>query len=101
MPVYAVDDQFPVRSRRKSVFLIERFMRLRTEEAIAARWHMGGCDESVNGRQLRTRARVREVNPLAVKLHLSDLGSDLSARKPRRMSMKTKRNFPSRPITRA
>ena len=49
VPVYAVDDQFPYGHGEKSVFLIERFMRLRTEEAIAVRWHMGGFDESVKG----------------------------------------------------
>ena len=30
----------------KSVFLIERFMRLKLEEAMAIRWHMGGFDDN-------------------------------------------------------
>ena len=55
VPVYAVDDQFPYGHGEKSVFLIERFMRLRTEEAIAVRWHMGGFDESVKGGSFATR----------------------------------------------
>ena len=33
----------------KSVYLIERFMRLKTDEAIAIRWHMGGFDDAVRG----------------------------------------------------
>ncbi|MEG1869868.1 MAG: hydrolase, partial [Oscillospiraceae bacterium] len=43
-PFYAVDDQFPYGHGEKSVFLIERFMRLKTSEAAAIRWHMGGFD---------------------------------------------------------
>ena len=49
VPVYAVDDQFPYGHGEKSVFLIERFMRLRTEEAIAERWHWGGVVEGGGG----------------------------------------------------
>ena len=72
VPVYAVDDQFPYGHGEKSVFLIERFMRLRTEEAIAVRWQMGGFDESVKGGSFAL-AHAFEKYPLAVKLHLSDL----------------------------
>ena len=72
VPVYAIDDQFPYGHGEKSVFLIERFMRLRTEEAIAVRWHMGGFDESVKGGSFAL-AHAFEKYPLAVKLHLSDL----------------------------
>ena len=42
VPYYTVEDQFPYGHGEKSVFLIERFMRLKTEEAVAIRWHMGG-----------------------------------------------------------
>ena len=65
VPVYAVDDQFPYGHGEKSVFLIERFMRLRTEEAIAVRWHMGGFDESVKGGSFAL-AHAFEKYPLAV-----------------------------------
>ena len=70
--VYTVDDQFPYGHGEKSVYLIERFMRLRTEEAMAVRWHMGGFDESVKGGSFAL-AHAFEKYPLAVKLHLSDL----------------------------
>ena len=49
VPVYAIDEQFPYGHGEKSVYLIERFMRLKTEEAMAIRWHMGGFDDSVRG----------------------------------------------------
>ena len=48
-PFYSVDDAFPYGHGEKSVYLIERFMRLKPAEAIAIRWHMGGFDESVKG----------------------------------------------------
>ena len=56
VPYYTVEDQFPYGHGEKSVFLIERFMRLKTEEAVAIRWHMGG-----------------DRYPLAIKLHIADL----------------------------
>ena len=31
------------------LFLIERFMKLKVEEAVAIRWHMGGFDDAVRG----------------------------------------------------
>ena len=42
VPVYVVNDRFPYGHGEKSVFLIERFMKLKNEEAVAIRWHMGG-----------------------------------------------------------
>lgn len=72
VPVYTVDDQFPYGHGEKSVYLIERFMRLKTEEAMAVRWHMGGFDDSVRGGSFAL-AHAFEKYPLAVKLHLSDL----------------------------
>lgn len=72
VPYYSVEDQFPYGHGEKSVYLIERFMRLKTEEAVAIRWHMGGFDESVRGGSF-SLANAFEKYPLAVKLHLSDL----------------------------
>ena len=72
VPYYSIEDQFPYGHGEKSVYLIERFLRLKPFEAIAIRWHMGGFDDN---------ARVGGYNvsntftryPLAVKLHLADL----------------------------
>ena len=41
VPSYSVEDLFPYGHGEKSVFLIERFMKLKVEEAVAIRWHMG------------------------------------------------------------
>ena len=48
-PFYSVDDLFPYGHGEKSVFLIERFMKLKVEEAVAIRWHMGGFDDAARG----------------------------------------------------
>ena len=47
-------------------------MRLRTAEAVAIRWHMGGFDDAVKGGNFSI-SQAFEKYPLAVKLHLSDL----------------------------
>ncbi|MDO4270818.1 MAG: hydrolase [Eubacteriales bacterium] len=72
VPVYAIDDKFPYGHGEKSVFLIERFLRLKNEEAVAIRWHMGGFDDAAKAGSFAI-AHAFEKYPLAVKLHLSDL----------------------------
>ncbi len=71
---YSVDDAFPYGHGEKSVYLIERFMRLRPPEAMAIRWHMGGFDEAVKGGSF-SMSLAYEKFPIAVKLHLADLES--------------------------
>lgn len=73
-PFFSVDDIFPYGHGEKSVFLVERFIRLKPVEAIAIRWHMGGFDDSVRGGGY-TMSNAYEKYPLAVKLHLADLES--------------------------
>lgn len=70
-PYYSIEDSFPYGHGEKSVFLIERFMRLKIEEAMAIRWHMGGFDDN-SGFSI---SLAYERYPLAVKLHLADLES--------------------------
>lgn len=73
-PYYSVDDVFPYGHGEKSVFLIERFMRLKTSEAMAIRWHMGGFDDSARSGSFSI-SLAYEKYPIAVKLHLADLES--------------------------
>lgn len=72
VPYYSIDDQFPYGHGEKSVYLIERFFHLRSDEAMAIRWHMGGFDESVKGGSF-AQAKAYEKYPLAVKLHMADI----------------------------
>ena len=73
-PYFAVEDQFPYGHGEKSVFLIERIMRLKIEEAMAIRWHMGGFDDNARAGGYGV-SNAFDQYPLAVKLHLSDLES--------------------------
>ena len=70
-PFYTIEDKFPFGHGEKSVFLVERFMKLRLDEAMAIRWHMGNFDDSSG----YTVSQAYEKYPLAVKLHLADMES--------------------------
>lgn len=72
VPYYTIEDKFPFGHGEKSVFLIERFMRLKLEEAVAIRWHMGGFDDTAKAGGY-TVSNAFEMYPLAVKLHLADI----------------------------
>ena len=69
VPYYKIDDRLPYGHGEKSVFLIQFFMHLRKEEAMAIRWHMGFSgpeDQNTIGRAL-------EMYPLAFALHVADM----------------------------
>lgn len=67
VPYYAFDEQFAYGGHgSKSVFLIERFMRLTEEEAVAINCHMGNEDGKY------TTSRSYEQYPLAWLLHVAD-----------------------------
>jgi len=72
VPYYTIEDMFPYGHGEKSVYMIERYMRLKISEAVAIRWHMGGFDDNakVGGYSV---SNAYNAYPLAVKLHLADL----------------------------
>ena len=72
MAYYTIEDMFPYGHGEKSVFLIERFVRLTTSEAMAVRWHMGGFDDTAKSGGFAI-SQAYDKYPMAVKLHLSDL----------------------------
>ena len=72
VPYYTIEDAFPYGHGEKSVFLIERFVRLTPAEATAIRWHMGGFDDAARGGNFSISVAYDKY-PIAVKLHLADL----------------------------
>ena len=72
VPYYTIEDAFPYGHGEKSVFLIERFVRLKPAEATAIRWHMGGVDDAARGGNFSISVAYDKY-PIAVKLHLADL----------------------------
>ena len=72
VPSYSVEDMFPYGHGEKSVFLIERFMKLHIEEAVAIRWHMGAYDDAFRGGSRALNAAM-ERTPLVLELHYADM----------------------------
>ena len=72
VPTFTVEAAFPYGHGEKSVFLIERFMKLKTAEAVAIRWHMGGFDDAAKGGCFAI-SQAYDAYPIAVKLHMADL----------------------------
>lgn len=72
VPFYQIEDAFPYGHGEKSVYLIERFVRLKPAEATAIRWHMGGFDDAAKGGNFSI-SQAYDKYPIAVKLHLADL----------------------------
>lgn len=72
VPSYSVQDAFPYGHGEKSVYLIERFLRLKPAEAVAIRWHMGGFDDAVRGGSFTISDAWRNY-PIAAMLHIADL----------------------------
>ena len=72
VPYYVIEDAFPYGHGEKSVFLIERFVRLKPAEATAIRWHMSGFDDAARGGNFSISVAYDKY-PIAVKLHLADL----------------------------
>lgn len=72
VPYYTIEDAFPYGHGEKSVYLIERFVRLKPAEATAIRWHMGGFDDAAKGGNFSISVAYDKY-PIAVKLHLADL----------------------------
>ncbi len=72
VPYYSVDDQLPYGHGEKSVYIINGFMRLSREEALAINWHMGACDARAKGGS-NTWSQAFYQYPLAFMFHISDM----------------------------
>lgn len=70
VPYYTVDDRLPYGHGEKSVLMIQEFMKLTLEEAMAIRWHMGGFEPKENYGYL---SKAFAEFPLALELHIADL----------------------------
>ena len=71
-PYYAREELLPYGHGEKSVYIINGFLRLTREEAVAINWHMGGFDSRVRGGDGSVSEAFCKF-PLALLLHVSDL----------------------------
>ena len=72
VPYYTREEVLPYGHGEKSVYIINGFMRLTREEAMAINWHMGGFDER-NSKGGKVMAAAYEKFPLCVLVHAADL----------------------------
>lgn len=71
-PYYTVNERFPFGHGEKSVFIINQYMKLSAEEAMAINWHMGGFDARVLGGSYAVSDAFNKYK-LCVHMHLADL----------------------------
>lgn len=71
---YTIDEKLPYGHGEKSVYIINGFIRLTREEALAINWHMGGFDDRVRSGNFAI-AGAYYMYPLAVMLHIADLSA--------------------------
>lgn len=69
---YTYTNNFPMGHGEKSVYLIQRFIKLTEEEALAIRWHMGGFDHAVRGGSYDINNAYNQ-SELAAMLHIADM----------------------------
>ena len=70
VPSYEVNDTMPLGHGEKSVILINRFMKLDTQEIYAIRWHMGFSEEKSN---YNAMSAAMEKYPIVLAVHEADL----------------------------
>jgi len=71
-PYYTVDDPLPYGHGEKSVYMLNGFIKLSREEAMAINWHMGGLDVRVQGGSYEY-SKAYQKYPLALLAHLADM----------------------------
>ena len=74
VPYYTIDEKLPYGHGEKSVYIINGFIRLTREEALAIDWHMGSFDDRVKGGSFSI-ANAFSKYPIAVLLHMADLSA--------------------------
>ena len=71
-PYYTIDDQLPYGHGEKSVYMVNGYLRLTREEALAINWHMGGFDSRVMGGDM-SLANAYYKYPLCTLTHIADI----------------------------
>jgi hypothetical protein len=69
---YTVEDKLPYGHGEKSVYIINGFIRLTRDEAMAINWHMGGFDNRVQGGSY-SMGTAFYAYPIALIFHVADL----------------------------
>ncbi|MBR2377319.1 MAG: hydrolase [Clostridia bacterium] len=70
--VYVKEEDLPYGHGEKSVYILQSFIKLTREEAVAINFHMGGFDVRVKGGD-GSISEAYDKFPLAIMLHVSDI----------------------------
>lgn len=73
-PYYAKDELMPYGHGEKSVYIVNGFIKLSREEAMAINWHMGGYDARVKGGD-QSISDAYYKYPIALLMHLADMSA--------------------------
>jgi len=71
-PYFSVEDNLPYGHGEKSVYIVNGFLRLTREEAMAINWHMGGYDARVKGGSYSIADAFYKF-PTSLLFHIADL----------------------------
>ena len=71
-PYYVIDDQLPYGHGEKSVYMVNGYLRLTREEALAINWHMGGFDKRTQAGGSEMAASYYKY-PICVLAHIADI----------------------------
>lgn len=69
---YDFVEEFPYGHGEKSVYLLQKFIKLSDEEAMAIRWHMGYSDASFKG-GMQTVSNAMKIYHVIALLHSADM----------------------------
>lgn len=71
---YEVNDEFPFGHGEKSCYIINFYLKLRKDELLAIRWHMGMYDVNENGSSGRySFYNACDMTPLVILLQMADM----------------------------
>ncbi|MCI7402194.1 MAG: HD domain-containing protein [Christensenella sp.] len=71
VPYYGINEKLPMGHGEKSVYLINKYIKLTDDEALAINWHMGGFDKRVIGGD-NSISNAFEKSALSVLLQTAD-----------------------------
>lgn len=72
VPYFSVNEILPYGHGEKSVYIVNSFIKLTRDEALAINWHMGGFDARAKDGSMAV-SQAFNISPLVLLLHTSDM----------------------------
>ncbi|MBR4237142.1 HD domain-containing protein [bacterium] len=71
-PYYKIDEVYPYGHGEKSVYIINKYMKLTDTEALAINWHMGPYDQRVKGQSPQTLEAALQSDDIVFLTYIAD-----------------------------